>query len=403
MRRVFGVMSAVALLGFGSLAQFSGVWEAMIQIVPGIELEECVLTLNYKVNKNWTISSISEFDETGLIEQSFGLRGSFAFLSITGGMSFNPADTSTVVVHYPNCDPQTGSYTLVAPAYKEAWIKTSFTLAGAELSLEFHHWAYPYHMEDIDEDGVDDYVWPCCPPQTQSYTLFSIIVGVPPLSLKINLADCCAGFSFRDATFSLIDVPICCGLTYDAELFFTKMGFGHFEIAVELEICCGISIEVATRFTVDHKRVTITPKWDGLGQACFVLYGNVVTGEAPWEIGGIEIYGYKIRCDLSPCSYVELMTALDVTKLEDLLDDPKLFEDNEFEYWKLGFCGPGCCGSIWSLALAVYFQPAGSLFGLTRIKGDLSVPIMANFDLRLSLGVEVGGGTELAVGWAFRF
>lgn len=403
MRRITGLLALVALLGMGGLTQFSGVWEAMIQVVPLVELQECVLTLNYQLDGGWTISSISEFDETGLIDQRFALSGSFAFLSVTGGMSFNPSITDTVTIYYPGCDPQSESYTLTAPAYKEAWVKTSFTMAGAELSFEFHHWAYPYHMEDIDDDGVEDYVWPCCPPQIQSYTLFSIIAGFPPLSLKINLADCCTGISFRDATLSLVDVPICCGLSYDAELYFTKMGFGYFETAVELEICCGISVEVATRFTVDHKTVTITPKWNGMGQACFVLYGNVVTGQNLWEIGGIEIYGYKIRCDLSSCSYVEFMTALDVTKLEDLLDDPKLFEGDEFEYWKLGFCGPGCCGGTWSLALATYFQAEGSLFGLTRIKGDLSAPIMANFDLRLSLGVTVGGGTELAVGWSFRF
>lgn len=403
MRRILVILSAVALLGVGSSAQFGGVWEAMIQIVPDVALEECILTLNYKINGSWTISSISEFDETGLVDQSFTLSGSFAFLSITGGMSFNPSITETVVVYYPSCDPQSESYTLAAPTYKEAWIRTAFTMAGAELALEFHHWAYPYHMEDLNEDGEEEYVWPCCPPQTQSYTLFSLTAAVPPLSLEINLADCCTGISFHDATLAFVDVPICCGLSYDAELYFTKMGFGYFETAVELEICCGISIEVATRFTVDHKTVTITPKWNGMGQACFVLYGNVVTGQNLWEIGGIEIYGYKIRCDLSSCSYVEFMTALDVTKLEDLLDDPKLFEGDEFEYWKLGFCGPGCCGGTWSLALATYFQAEGSLFGLTRIKGDLSAPIMANFDLRLSLGVTVGGGTELAVGWSFRF
>lgn len=403
MRWIFGVMSMIALLSVGSLAQFGGVWEAMIQIVPNVALEECRLTLNYKVDNNWTLSSISEFDGTGLINQRFAFQGSFAFLSITGGMSFNPSITDTVEVHYPGCDPQTGSYKLVAPAYKEAWVKTSFSLAGVELFFTFQHWAFPYHMEDIDKDGVEEYVWPCCPPQTQSYTLFTIGADIPPLSLKINLADCCTGLSFRDAVISLVDVPICCGLSYDAELFFTKAGFGYFETALEFEICCGISIEVATRFTVDAKQVTITPKWNGMGQACFVLYGNVVPGPSPLEIQGIEIYGYKIRCEFSSCSYVEVMTALDVTELERLLGNPNLFQGDEFEYWKFGFCGSGCCGGTWNLALSLYFQPSGTLFGVSRIQGDLAAPIMANFDLRLSLGVKVDGGTSLAVGWAFRF
>ncbi|MFN3346649.1 MAG: hypothetical protein ACK42E_02420, partial [Candidatus Bipolaricaulaceae bacterium] len=262
--------------------------------------------------------------------------------------------------------------------------------------------AYPYHLADIDEDGDLDYYWPCCPPQTQSYTLITFFAKLLPLTLKINLADCCTGLSFSDALFALTDVPICCGLTYDAELRFTKVGFDYFETALELSLCCGISIEVATRFTVDYKEIRVTPRWNGMGQACFVVYGDIVVGQEVLEIMGLDIYGYKLRCDFSPCSYVELMTAFNVTKLEDLLNQ-NIFEGEEFEYWKVAFCGPGCCGGMYTLGLAVFFQPEGSLFGLTRIKGDASVPVMANFDLLLSLSVSITGGTELAVGWSFRF
>mgnify|MGYP001626270625 CR=1 FL=1 len=406
MRRWFlmflGCVICVETMG---LAQFGGEWKAMLQVVPSVALETCILTLKYGVNTSWTISSISEFDTTGLIDQRFELSGAFGPLSVTGGLSFNPSVTDTVVVYYPSAcgDPQTEAYALVAPAYKEAWVKTSLALAGAELAFEFHHWAYPYHLEDINDDGEFEYYWPCCPPQTQTYTLFSISTKLPPLSLIINLADCCTGFSFKDAIIALTDVGLCCGLTYDAELYFTKAGFEYFETAIELGICCGISLEVATRFTLDHKEVKVTPKWNGMGQACFAVYGDVLTGDTLLDIQGLEIYGYKLRCDLSTCSYVEILHAFDVDKLEALLKNVKLFEGKEFEYWKFGFCGSGCCGGMYTFGLSVYFQPSGSLFGFTRILADISAPIMANFDLLLSLSVSVTGGTELAVGWSFRF
>lgn len=403
MKRLTVLLSLILLSALG-LAQFSGEWTTLIRVVPDVGLEKCELTLRYALDTTWTFTSVSKFDETGLIDQIFGFTGTFGPLSLTGGMSFNPTVTDTVQVFYPEaCAEPPASYTLTAPAYKEAWTKAVFTLAGLELGAEFHHWAYPYHLEDIDDDGELEYYWPCCPPQTESYTLITFFASLAPFSLKINIADCCTGLSFSDALLSLTDVGLCCGLSYDAELYFTKAGFGYFETALELSICCGISIEVATRFTIDHKQVRITPKWNGMGQACLIIYGDVVTGPGLFDITGLEIYGYKLRCDFSSCSYVELMTAFDVEKLEDLLDE-NIFEDNEFEYWKIAFCGPGCCGStMYSVSLAVFFQEEGSLFGITRLQGDLSVPIMANFDLLISLSVSMSGGTELAVGWNFRF
>lgn len=403
MRKCLFPWGGVILLGLLGWAQFSGEWTALIRIVPSIKLEKCVLTLNYTVDRNWTIASISKFDETGLIDQSFSLTGGFGPLSITGGMAFNPTVADTVTVYYPEiCGSPTDAVTLTPPAYKEAWVKTAFTLAGVELGVEFHHWAYPYYLKDVDKDGELEHYWPCCPPQTATYTLITLFAKFPPFGLRIDIADCCTGLGFAEAVLSLTDVGLCCGLAYDAELYFTKAGFGYLETALELPLCCNISLEVATRFTVAHKQVRVTPKWNGMGQACFIVYGDLVTGDSLLEIVGLEIYGYKLRCELSSCSYVELLTAFDVTKLEDLLDQ-NIFEGNEFQYWKVAFCGPGCCGGTYTLGLAAFFQSSGSLFGLTRIKGDLSVPIMANFDLLLSLSVSLSGGTELAVGWTFRF
>lgn len=398
MRNAASLAAILMVAATGVAGGITGEWQALVSVVPSAGLEECSLTLNYTPGGGWTLWSLSEFGSPGLVDQGFGIRGAWGPISITGGVTFNAGDTTAIAVEYPSeCDQQTGSYTPTVPAYKEAWTKLSLAFAGAEFSLEFHHWAYPYHLED------DAYIWPCCPPQTQSYTLLSIEAAIPPVSLKIGIGDCCSGFSFSDATLSLNDVGLCCGLSYDAELHLTKAGFDYFTTAIKLEICCGIGIEVETTFTLTEKTVTVKPMWNGMGQACFELYGNILVGQTPLEIQGIEIYGYKLRCDFSSCSYIELLSALNVSALEELLDDEELFEDDEFEYLKMAFCGPGCCGGNYVLGLAVYFQLSDSLFGLSRIVGDLWAPIMANFDLRLSLGVTMGGGTEVSLGWAFRF
>ncbi len=400
MSRLWKIAVAVGLVSAVGLAQIGGVWEAKLQLVPSVELVESTLTLDYQVNGAWTVSSVSVFDSSGLTDQSFTFDGVLGFLNVTGGMAFNPTDSSTVVVHYPeNCLVQSESYTLVPPAYKEAWVTTSLSFAGASLSLEFHHWAYPYHM---DEDDPDEYFWPCCPPQTGSYTLFAINTTFSPVSIHIRFADCCTGIAFRDVTISLDDLALCCGMTLDGELHLTKAGFDYLTTVFDIDICCGIGIEVTTKFTVDAKQVTVKPKWDGLGKACFELYSDVLTNTSSTQILGLDVYGYKIRCEFSDCSYVETMTALDVAKLEEHLDED-IFQGDEFEYFKAGFCGPGCCGGKYQLTLASYFQPSGSLFGFTRLEGELSVPLLKNFDLLLWLSVDIAGDTELGLGWRFSF
>ncbi|MBC7097500.1 hypothetical protein H5T52_00005, partial [Candidatus Bipolaricaulota bacterium] len=76
-----------------------------------------------------------------------------------------------------------------------------------------------------------------------------------------------------------------------------------------------------------------------------------------------------------------------------------VFEEAEFEYIELGFCGPGCCGGQWSSTFAAYFQESGGLFGITRFTGEVTVPVMSNF----SFTVSFASTPELSVGWTFTF
>lgn len=407
MRRLGIALVCAAAVTVPSMAQLSGSWEASLLILPsppGVTLETCVLTLGYGVAAGWQVTSTSTFGTPGLTAQAFGVLGAFGPLSITGGIEFNPQPGTMVTVTYPEGCPQTESVILASPAYKLAWFKTELSFLGAGVAFQLNHWAYPYTLDPTDPDDVEDYLWPCCPPQTQSYTLLALIVSAPPATLTARFSDCCTGIAFTDVTLTLSDASLCCGITHDIEVYFTKAGFGHLLFTIDLPICCGISIEASITYTVAQKELSVKPKWNGLGQACFEVYGDVLWDEETMTITGLAIYGYKLRCDFSSCSYAEFMTALDVDEVEKILDDEDLFQGDEFEYMKLGFCGPGCCGGMYTLALAVYFQPEGTLFGFTRIGADLGVPLLANFRLTLSFGVTATGEpTTLAVGWVLTF
>jgi len=405
MKRLGIALVCALTIALPSMARLSGSWEASLLLLPsppGVTLETSVLELAYTVAQGWQITSTSTFGTLGLTAQAFGILGSFGPLSMTGGIEFNPQDSSTVTVTYPTgCTPQTESVTLTAPAYKSAWFLTELDLLGMEIGAKLNHWAYPYTRDPTDPKSIEDYRWPCCPPQTQTYTVLSFLVSSAPTTFVARFSDCSTGLSFRDATLTLSDASLCCGITHDIEVYFTRLGFAHLVFTLDLPICCGIFIEASFTYTVDAKSLSIRPKWLGGGQVCFELYGDVL-----WEemtIHGLAIYGYRLRCEFSACSYVEFLTALDVTKVEEILDED-ILQDGEFQYVKLGFCGPGCCGGMYTINLAAYFQPSGSLFGFSRIGVDLGAPLLANFTLTLSLGVSaLAGPTTLSVGWIFTF
>ncbi len=407
MNRLGIALVCTAALALPTMAQLSGSWEASLRILPApIELETCILTLAYTVAEGWQLTSTSTFDNTGLTAQAFGISGSFGPLSITGGVEFSPQtpSSSPVVVSYPPyCNAQTDSVTLTAPAYKSAWFLTKLNLFGVDVGFKINHWAYPYTKDPTDPKSVETFAWPCCPPQTTAYTLLALIVSASPVTLTARLADCCTGLSFADLTLTISGASFCCGIEHYLSVYFTKLGFQYLEFTLDLPLCCGIFLESSIRYTLASKQFSLKPKWLG-GQACFEVYGDVLWDEVMWEITGLAIYGYKLRCDFSACSYAEFLTALNVDKVEEILDNPDLFQGDEFEYLKLGFCGPGCCGGLYTVDIALYFQPSGSLFGFTRFGAKFGAPLLSNFTLYLSIGISaIGDPTTLSVGWVFKF
>jgi hypothetical protein len=210
------------------------------------------------------------------------------------------------------------------------------------------------------------------------------------------------GFEFRYLKLSAEGVPLCCGISLDLGFSFTKEGFDELSATLKsIPICCGISFDASVTFTTTQKTVAIKPKWEGI-TGCFTVYGDANFQE-PGTVRGIEIYGFKVRCDLAECNYLEILTAFDAAKVEEILEKD-IFQNDEYEYVALGFCGAGCCGGKWQLNLSAYFKrPSGTLFGLSRILADFSLPIMANLTVEAGLSAPVGGLASLTVGWTFTF
>ena len=239
-----------------------------------------------------------------------------------------------------------------------------------------------------------------------SYMTYTFTAEADPFKAEIILDDVCTGIQFKEATISLSDVGLCCGLTYDFEINFTKChGFEYAKFTIDnlFDLCCGISFGATVEFGVDYKKVSITPSWEGI-EGCVEVYGDLQkeTTEGSVaennKIGGWELYGWKIGCEFAECNKLTIVTALDPAWYNDNVED--VFEDDEFEYIKIETCGAGCCGGNWSLSIQTFFQASGSLFGITRTDVEASIPVMSNLSIDFSMEVP---DTELSIGWTFTF
>ena len=391
MKRALALCTVLAVLGFSAfgIGTFSGSWDTNLKIIPGPSLDYTKLTLKY-TDFGMTLTSVSTFTAAGFTGQSFALSGAFGPFEISGAMDFLPSGTQTINWE---CDTQTGSETVTGPVYKSASLQLKFEFGGMSLTSKVQHWAYPFYVTQC--------VCGFPAQRVSSYMLYTNTIVLDPFQVVLRLDDCCTGIAFKDLTVTLKGLGLCCGISLDAEFNFTKAGFGYLKFSgIEIPLCCGVSLTADVKFTTTGKAVTTGLKFAGFGDACFTVYGDAQAKTLDGKVvgwAGIDIYGWKIKCQLGDCNYIEFLTALNVTAVEKIVGD--VFQGDEFEYMKLGFCGPGCCGGQYTVDLSVYFQPSGSLFGITRIGANMSIPVMSN----LTFKVAFTSSPTLDVGWVFTF
>ena len=377
-------------LSVGSVGQLalSGSWTSSIRLLPAVGIDTA-LTLQADLG-GWKVGGTAEYFATdGYVWQTFDFGGEFGAFDFNWTLLFGPLapaylySLGTVDLSFGGLDftvytahvgPSVPGYFFGGPS-GGAVLVTKADLAGMKLKavLGFGAQLTPF---TITFSGVGTY--------TKTYP-------VDPFP---------GGFQFTYLELDLEKVPFCCGITLDVGFDFVKAGFRSLDLTVRaIPICCGVTFDAVVGYTTTSKSVEIVPRWQGI-EGCFSVYGDARFVGNTWQ--GIEIYGFKLRCALGDCTYLELLTALNVAMVEQILDED-IFQGPEFEYLKLGFCGPGCCGGKYTLTVTAYFQPMGSLFGLRRLAVEAKVPLMANFTLNLGLGVTVGGPVNLALGWTFTF
>ncbi len=211
------------------------------------------------------------------------------------------------------------------------------------------------------------------------YMRYTFATHAPPFRAEAVFDDVGTGIQFVEATLSLEEISPCCGIGIGAKLSFTKCrGFEYLEIRLKdaLRVCCGLDFDVTLRFTPTHKTVSL--EFDGFTwKPCVKIYAEPEFID-DYTIGGLNIYGFEICCDLGDCSYAKIVTAFDVFALEEILGED-IFQGDEFQYLEVGVCGEACCGQVYQFKGFIFFQESGSFMGITRVGAELAFPLFRGF------------------------
>lgn len=365
MKRALAVCTVLAALAFSAfgIGTISGKWEAGLTLLPNVGLTKNVLTVNYTdfgMTFSWILSLLGGTSDTFRATVS----GAFGPFTISGRMDFD----------------------FDAARYLYSKLTTGLDFAGLGIGLVVENWG-------PGNEGLQ-----ACPQTNETGNMrYTLTAKVDPMTAKIVFIDCSTGTEFYSLLVTVEDIGLCCGISLDAEFSFLKSGFDYLSLSgIEIPLCCGVSLIADVTFTTAGKTVTTGFDFAGFGDACFTVYADALTSGSSWT--GIEVYGWKIKCSLGDCSYLEVLSALDPAAVEAILEED-IFQEDEFEYIKLGFCGAGCCGGQYTVDIAVYFNNGGGLFGISRLGAEVSIPVLPNYTVNVSFATP----NSLSVGWVFTF
>jgi hypothetical protein len=387
-----------------------GSWTGELAVVPVLSLTSTSFELYFEFVDGWTLTSRSDFlGADGWVWQEVGLKGSLGFAEVEFTTVFGPkapaflyamARASASIegvdidLYAASVGPDTASYFSGGPSGGMVAVVAT-DLDGVSLRGEIGIGARltdPWAPFTITYSGLD------------TYTKDFLIDPFP------------GGLEFTYFQLTLEGLSICCGVSFDLEFSFTKWdGFEYikFFVADLFQLCCGTEVDLSVTFATNAKSISVEPHWAGL-EGCVQVFGDVQFADS--LLGGLELYGFRILCELQECYSIEVLTAfrpdLFYVVDDELLVAPAhvpyqaepLFDRNEFEYVKLSACGAACCGGTWTLDIWAFFrETSGTLFGLSRIFVEMEIPLLTNFSVASTLEVAIPGGPSLSIGWAFTF
>lgn len=250
--------------------------------------------------------------------------------------------------------------------------------------------------------------------QTNSYTVFSFSGPVGNISLTSRTKFASLSPTFAEEIFTVRGSALCpdCPQVWEAEYVHKKAGFDRLSLILrEIPIPCPACVSLQTfldlkvTFTSSEKRVEPSLRLVAGFEMCMRPLVSLSTPSEGLGIGGLEIWGVEIRCELPNGYRGRFATSFNPERDSSVTGYPHLFELFQLE-------GPvvPCCGSPGWWQISFYFsRDSGFVFGLAMSDVVVYFPISreAFFHAQLKSGfIDPADPTktwELALGWKALF
>lgn len=137
-----------------------------------------------------------------------------------------------------------------------------------------------------------------------NYMTMTFDVGVDPFTAQIVFDDISTGIQFHSGKVGFTDLELCCGVTFDAELSFTKMGFDYLELTMAdlFTIMDYWTFDISITYGVDYKSVSVDVDFDFDIDLCVEI---VLESDGLFDL---SLDGFSITCEISDCNSVTFRT-----------------------------------------------------------------------------------------------
>ena len=322
------------------------------------------LRIDYEIG-DWKFGSTTTIDETGWVNQVLTGSGKFGVMGLGSTLDMDPAGgfdswTSTCEV----------SIAGVQYVYR-------FTLTPDDLAVSI--------QADADSEPLS--------------------VGV-----TIDLGDTGAqpgcNLLFQGATVD-IGFPFCCTQVSSSVEFectgFESATFGVSGIAIPN--LPWLTLAASLEFTLDEKKLTVTPSISYGTSFCFDLYFDTVedsTATYPGDtlvFNTVEVVGIGLECQIGGVSFAAVSYWGDSGKPSPLTGD-------YWEAYQISTTTDGSCCGPFSFECTVFFlEGSGTLFELAFLQTELSMDLGTQFTATVGVDLDLAGAgfKELRAGFVVDF
>ena len=317
------------------------------------------LQLEYGIGE-WAFRSMTTLNEDGWEDQTFSGSGVFGIATVSSTLNLDPAG---------GFDSWTSSLSLPIAGVQYAY---RFVLMPDDLSVSIEASA----GSDLVSAGV------------------TVELGDPS-----GLPGC--RLLFQEATVDLGFKFCCTEIASSIEFECTGFESASFSVGgIAIPSLPWLKLAAGVEFTVDEKKLTVSPSISYGASVCFDLYLDTVedsseTYPTDWLVlEQVEVVGIGLQCDIGGVSFA-------AASYWGSGGGPSPLKGNYWEAYQIATTDTACCGPFGFEVTAFFLDGAATLFEVAFVEAEFSIAIGMQFTVAVGVDVDLAGVglSELRVGF----